>query len=81
MTTKAENQIEESIDEKIDISEMTPMIDRFIKGLKSLNMNSNYLKLVLNLLDKLECEPRIALIDRLIMINEFANKLNIKLTK
>ena len=54
-------------------------LKRFIKGLKSLNMSLNELRVVLDLLEKLDCKRRIELIDRLIMFNEFANKLNIKL--
>ena len=52
---------------------MITMIDRFIKGLESLNMSLNELKIVLDLLKKLNGQPRIKLIDRLIMFNEFAN--------
>ena len=58
---------------------MITMIDRFIKGRKSLNMNLDELKIVLDLLEKLDNKPRMELIDRLIMFNEFASKLNIKL--
>ena len=56
---------------------MTTVINRFIKELKSLNMRPN--EIVLDLLGKLDNKPRIELIDRLIMFNEFANKLNIEL--
>ena len=42
-------------------------------------MSPNKLKLVLDLSKKLDGKPRIELIDRLIMFNKFANKLNIKL--
>ena len=58
---------------------MITRIDRFTKGLKSLNMNLNKLKIVLDLLEKLDNKPRIELIERLIMFNESANKLNIEL--
>ena len=58
---------------------MITMIDRFIKGIKSLNMNLDELKIVLDLLEKLDNKPTMELIDRLIMFNEFASKLNIKL--
>ena len=81
MTTKIQRQIEESITEKSFISETTTMINRFIKGLKPLNVSPNELKIVLDLLEKLDTKSRIELIDRLIMLNEFANKLNIKLIK
>ena len=40
-TTKIEKEIESEIEEKISISEMITMIDRFIKGLESLNMSLN----------------------------------------
>ena len=50
--TKIEKQIEETITDKICISEMVIMIDRFIKGLESLNMSPNELKIVLDLLKK-----------------------------
>ena len=42
-------------------------------------MSPNKLKIVLDLLKKLNEKLRIELIDRLIMLNEFANKPNIKL--
>ena len=71
------NQIEESISGKICISEKITMIDRFIKGLESLNIDLNEL----NLIHKLNDEARIQLIDRLIRFNECANNLNIKLIK
>ena len=79
MTTKIQKQIEESIDEKISISEMIAMVDRFIKGLNLLNTSPNELRIVLYLSEKLDGKPRIELIDRLLMLNEFANKLSIKL--
>ena len=79
MTTKTQKQTKESIIEKICISKMTTMIDRFIKGIESLNMSPNELKIVLDILKKLDGKPRIELIDRLIIFNEFANKRNIKL--
>ena len=79
MTTKIQKQIEESIDEKISISEMIAMIDRFIKRLDSLNMSPNELRVVLDLLEKLDGKPRVELIDRPIDFNEFADKLSIKL--
>ena len=79
MTTKIQKQIEESIDEKISISEMIAMIDRFIKRLDSLNMSPNELRVVLDLLEKLDGQPRVELIDRPINFNEFADKLSIKL--
>ena len=44
-------------------------------------MSPNELKIALDLLKNLNGKPRIELIDRLIMFNEFANKLNIKLIK
>ena len=75
--TNVTNQIEESINEKICISEKITMIDRFIKGLESLNIDLNEL----NLIHKLNDEARIELIDRLIRFNECANNLNIKLIK
>ena len=79
MTTKIQKKIEESIDEKIGISEITAMpLDRFIKDLKSLNRSSNELEIVLNLL---KGDPRTELIDRPIMFNKFADKLYIKLVK
>ena len=71
------NQIEESISGKICISEKITMIDRFIKGLESLNIDLNEL----NLIHKLDDEARIELIDRLIRFNKCANNLNIKLIK
>ena len=48
--TKIENQIEESITKKI--SEMFMMIVRFIKGLKSLTMIPNEVKVILDLIKK-----------------------------
>ena len=60
---------------------MTAMINKYIKGLESLNIIPNELKIVLDLLKKLDGKPRIELIDRLMMFNEFTNKLNIKLIK
>ena len=60
------NQIEESKSEKICISEIVVIINRFILGsesrLESLNIGLNEL----NLIHKLNDEPRIELIDRLI---------------
>ena len=50
MATKIQKQIEESIIEKI--SEMTTMLDRFIKGLESLSTSPNELKIVLDLFKK-----------------------------
>ena len=81
MAIKIPKQIGDCIFEKICISEMTTMIDRFIKGLEPLNMSRNELKVVLDLLKKLDGKPRIELADRPIMFNEFANKLNIELIK
>ena len=80
MTTKIQKQAGEIIIEKICISEITTMINRFIKGLESLNMSPNALKIVLNLLEKIDGKPRIGLIDKLLFFNKFATKLNIKLT-
>ena len=71
------NQIEESISKMICILEKITMIDRFIKGIESLNIDLNEL----NLIHKLNDEARIELIDRLIRFNECANNLNIKLIK
>ena len=71
------NQIEESISKMICILEKITMIDRFIKGIESLNIDLNEL----NLIHKLNDEARIQLIDRLIRFNECANNLNIKLIK
>ena len=80
MTSRIQKQIEESITEKISISEMITRIDRFIKGLKSLNMSLNKLKIVMDLLEKLDTKSRIELIEKLIiMFNPFTTKLNIKL--
>ena len=60
------NQIEESKSEKICISEIVVIINRFILGsesrLESLNIGLNEL----NLIHKLNDEARIELIDRLI---------------
>ena len=78
ITTKIQKQIEQSIIEIISISEMITRIDRFIKGLESLNMSPNELKIVLDLLEKLDGNPRRKLIERLIIFKEFANKLSIK---
>ena len=58
---------------------MTTMINGFIKGLESLNVSPNELKTALDLLEKTDGKSGIELIDRLIMFNEFANKLSIKL--
>ena len=58
-----------SITGKICISEMVLMIDRFIKGLEALNISPNELKIILDLLKKLNDEPRIELIDRLMRFN------------
>ena len=49
MAIKIPKQIGDCIFEKICISEMTTMIDRFIKGLEPLNMSRNELKVVLDL--------------------------------
>ena len=68
-STKIENQIEQGIIGKICISEMVLMIDRFIKGLEALNITPNELKIILDLLKKLNDEPRIELIDRLMRFN------------
>ena len=68
-STKIENQIEQGIIGKICISEMVLMIDRFIKGLEALNISPNELKIILDLLKKLNDEPRIELIDRLMRFN------------
>ena len=54
MATKIQNQIEESITEMICISEMTKMINRFIKGVELLNISPNELKAALDLLEKLD---------------------------
>ena len=69
--TKITNPKEESISEKICVSETAMMIDRFIKGLESLNIGPNEL----NVTHKLNDEPRIELTDRLVRFNEFANSL------
>ena len=47
--TKIEKQIEKIIIEKTCISKMGLMIDKFIKGLESSNMNPNRLKIELDL--------------------------------
>ena len=44
-----ENQVEESITEKNRIAEMI-MIDNLIKGLEALNMSSNELEIILDVL-------------------------------
>ena len=46
MSTKIIDQIEESINEKICISEMVMMIDKFIKGLGSLSIGQSELNLI-----------------------------------
>ena len=79
MTTKIPKQTKEKIDEKNCESEMNIDINRFIKELKSLNMRAYYLKAVLDSLNEQNTKSRIKLIDRLIMFNEFADKLNIRL--
>ena len=79
MPTKIQKQIEERINEKICVSEMNIDIDRLIKELKSLNMRAYDLEAVIYLLNEKETESRIDLIDRLIMFNEFSDKLNIRL--
>ena len=50
MATKIQKQIEASITEMNCISEITKMINKFIKGLKSLNVSPNELKTVLDLI-------------------------------
>ena len=79
MTTKIQKQIEERIDGKICMSEMNIDINRFIKELKSLNMRAYDLEAVLDLLKEQNTKSKIESIDRLIMFNEFADKLNIRL--
>ena len=79
MTTKIPKQTKEKIDEKNCESEMNIDINRFIKELKSLNMRAYYLKAVLDSLNEQNTKSRIKLIDRLLMFNEFADKLNIRL--
>ena len=79
MTTKIPKQTKEKIDEKNCESEMNIDINIFIKELKSLNMRAYYLKAVLDSLNEQNTKSRIKLIDRLIMFNEFADKLNIRL--
>ena len=60
-------------------------INRFTKELKSLNMKTYDLEAVLifiniiDLLNEQNTKSRIELIDRLIMFNEFADELNIRL--
>ena len=78
MTTKIQKQIEERIDEKICVSEMNIDMNRFIKEVKSLNMRAYDLEAVLDLLKEQNTKSRIELIDRLIMFNEFADKLSIR---
>ena len=50
MTTNIEREIEREIEEKVCVSEMITMVERFIKGLESLNTSPNELKIVLDLL-------------------------------
>ena len=54
-------------------------INIFIKELKSLNMRAYDLQAVLDLLTEQNTKSRIELIDRLIMFNEFSDKLRIRL--
>ena len=49
MSTKIIDQIEESINEKICISEMVMMIDKFIKGLESLSIGQSELNRIYRL--------------------------------
>ena len=49
ISTKIENQIKESRNEKIWIAGIVIMIDRFIKGLGALNISPNELKITLDL--------------------------------
>ena len=79
MTTKIKKQIEERIHKKICVSEMNIDIGRFIKELRSLNLGPNDLEAVLNSIKGLDVESRLELIDRLLMFNEFADELSIKL--
>ena len=76
MATKIEKQIEERIYEKICVSEMNMDINRFIKKLTSLKMRAYDLEAVLK---EQNTKSRIELTYRLIMFNEFANELSIKL--
>ena len=78
--SKIENQLEESITEKVCISEMVRMINRFIKGLESLNMGPSELLSILDMLRKTK-RLRIEIIDRLIRFNGFADNLYVKLIK
>ena len=79
MTTKIQKQIEEEIDEKICVSEMNIDTNKFIKELKSLNMRACDLETVLDSLKEQNTKSRIELIGRLIMFNEFADELSIRL--
>ena len=79
MTTKIQKQIDERIGEKIGMSGMVFDIDRFIKELKSLNMEPYDLEAVLDSSKGLDIESRLELVDRLIIFNEFADELSIKL--
>ena len=79
MTTKIQKQIEERIDEKICVSEINIDMNRFIKEIKSLSMRAYDLEAVLDLLKEQNTKSSIELIDKLIMFNEFADKLNIRL--
>ena len=79
MATKIQKQTEERMNEKICELEMNIGINRFIKELKSLNTRAYDLEAVLDLSNEQNTKSRIELIDRLIMFNEFANKLNVRL--
>ena len=79
MTNKIQKEIEERIDKKIRVSEMNVDINRFIKKLKSLNTRAYDLEAVLDLLKEQDTKSRIELVDRLIMFNEFRDKLNVRL--
>ena len=59
MANKIQNEIEERIDQKICVSGMNIDIDRFIKELKSLNMDLYNLEELLDLLKGLDTESRI----------------------
>ena len=50
MTTNIEREIEREIEEKVCVSEMITMVERFIKGLESLYTSPSELKIVLDLL-------------------------------
>ena len=73
-------QIERTIIEGNCIEEIIKR-DNLIKRLDALNLSSNELEIILDVLKKLNEESRLELRERLVRFSETANNLNIKLIK